>query len=162
ADDAARDAPVVEAAVFERIRGAAGAPGGRASGVALRDGRRLLRHPPVRRIEDQPRAAVLRIVVFVPVHGTRARVRAADRGGAGGGALLAFADDVGELGVVDFLERLAGKLLRLLHRNAVLVFVRVGTLQIGIAPRGSWCGVFRRLLRGNPFDFAQDKRDRRG
>src|SRR6476620_7059127 len=79
-------------------------------------------------IDQEPRAAVLRAVDFVPVLGAAPRitgkqwhVRGVD---ARRGTLLTCTHDVGKLGVVYFFKRPALELTGLLHRNAVLILVR--------------------------------------
>jgi hypothetical protein len=132
-----RDAAVVEAAVLPGVRGSAATrlPCQRARIRRLLAGSGQRRDTAIRRIDEEPGAAVLRVVVLVPVHRSGPRVGAADPRGTGERTLLTLAHDLRELGVVHIVGALAGELARPLHRNAVLILVGIGPLQIGVAPR---------------------------
>src|SRR5262249_46710907 len=95
----------------------------------------------IRRIGDHPRAAVLRVVVLVPVR------RSCPRGVVGGAAdrlrrflltLSSLLDQPLEIGGGDVFLALAGKLRRLLHRDAAFVAVGIRALKIWIAPGCPW------------------------
>ena len=134
AGDAASDAAVVQAAVLPRV--------GRPATLARRLSRgrpllrlgRLRRHLAVRWIDDQPRAAVGRVVVLEPVHRARRARELAQRRRALDGLLLTLLHNPGQLRRRDVLEPAAGELVRPLERNAALVAVVVRSGNIGIAP----------------------------
>src|SRR5262249_19692961 len=107
--------------------------------------------------DDEPRPAVLRAVVFIPVRRTGARFRAADAWCPIDRGLRTLGDQFLQLFVVDVRVRLSAELRRTFERNPAFVLVGVGALQIGIAPRRSgWDVRLDSLSRGG------DRRSRGG
>ena len=136
------DAPIVQAEILRAVeRPAANASGDRPAfvdGVDARVGRRRAilgvrperRNPAVGRIDDEPRPAAPRHLEHVAKrHERLGPVRPVD------GLRLTLLDDFGQLRDRDILDAPAFELLRPLERRVQLVLVRVGALQIGIAPR---------------------------
>ena len=125
----------VERTVVVAVSAAAGGTDGRGS----RDGGgRQRRHLAIGRIGNHPRAAVLRVVVLVPVRWTGARVvlgRAANRDGDTLGLRVAPLQELRELRRRDLFEALSRKLRGTLHRDPAFVAVVIRALKIRIAPR---------------------------
>ena len=103
----------------------------RCARAAARASARQWRDPAIGRVDDQPRAAVLRVVVFEPVQ------RAAQLPALPIGLDARLVEPIvepRELRRVDVGERAAGERVGALHRNQAFVAVRVGALQIRVAP----------------------------
>src|SRR5688572_822911 len=143
ARDAAGDAPHVERQILRAVEGtgviAVAAAARRADG-----GRALLRlvgrrrHLVVGRVLDHPGPAVGGVVILVPVLRTGAGIlvlRAADDLGRLFRPCRALLDQRGKLLGLDVLQPASGELRRPLHRDAALVAVGVGALDVRVAPR---------------------------
>ena len=142
ARQSAGDAAIVEAAVRIRI-GAASFPGSAcsastasaAAAQSLLGGRRLRRNRALRRIDDQPGAAVLGAVVLVPVNRARPGVPAANPPGRLEAVRVSRLGELRQLGIVDLPELFPGQIPRTLEGDAVLVLVAIAALDVRVAPR---------------------------
>ena len=133
----------LDAGVLERIR----------RPDSLSSGGRDRRDFSVRRIDDQPRATAFRDLERV------AKLKRAYSGRAIDHLLVSFRKNIRQFRTRHILDSSSGKLPRTFERRALLVLVRVGPLQVGIAPWRSRRCVRKFALTG---DVDRPQSQRRG